>query len=218
MANPRQDEKSAKNIEDTAHRTSERTAEQTSRIGQAAAEQTARIGQAAAEQTTRVGQAAAEAGEEVTRVGADLLRQNAETLQNALRLGLEMATAVMGRSTDQLSRTLGLSGTEAQPATERSARNAATILHSSTAVAKGMSGMSQEYFAFVRHQIESTMNSMNELWGCRTPQDVAAVQSDFVRETVESALDSSRRMANMSLKVADDAAKDMAQNTERRAA
>ena len=218
MANPRQDEKSAKNIEDTAHRTSERTAEQTSRIGQAAAEQTARIGQAAAEQTTRVGQAAAEAGEEVSRVGADLLRQNAETLQNALRLGLEMATAVVGRSTDQLSRTLGLSGTEAQPATERSARNAATILHSSTAVAKGMSGMSQEYFAFVRHQIESTMNSMNELWGCRTPQDVAAVQSDFVRETVESALDSSRRMANMSLKAADDAAKDMAQNIERRAA
>ena len=218
MANPRQDEKSAKNIEDTAHRTSERTAEQTSRIGQAAAEQTARIGQAAAEQTTRVGQAAAEAGEEVSRVGADLLRQNAETLQNALRLGLEMATAVMGRSTDQLSRTLGLSGTEAQPATERSARNAATILHSSTAVAKGMSGMSQEYFAFVRHQIESTMNSMNELWGCRTPQDVAAVQSDFVRETVESALDSSRRMANMSLKAADDAAKHMAQNIERRAA
>jgi hypothetical protein len=218
MANPRHDEKSAKNIEDTAHRTSERTAEQTSRIGQAAAEQTARIGQAAAEQTTRVGQTAAEAGEEVSRVGADLLRQNAETLQNALRLGLEMATAVMGRSTDQLSRTLGLSGTEAQPATERSARNAATILHSSTAVAKGMSGMSQEYFAFVRHQIESTMNSMNELWGCRTPQDVAAVQSDFVRETVESALDSSRRMANMSLKAADDAAKHMAQNIERRAA
>jgi hypothetical protein len=218
MANPRQDEKSAKNIEDTAHRTSERTAEQTSRIGQAAAEQTARIGQSAAEQTTRVGQAAAEAREQMARVGADLLQQNAETLQNALRLGLEMATAVMGRSTDQLSRTLGLSGTEAQPATERSARNAATILHSSTAVAKGMSGMSQEYFAFVRHQIESTMNSMNELWGCRTPQDIAAVQSDFVRETVESALDSSRRMANMSLKAADDAAKHMAQNIERRAA
>ena len=218
MANPRQDERSAKNIEDTAHRTSERTAEQTSRIGQAAAEQTARIGQFAAEQTTRVGQAAAEAREQMARVGADLLQQNAETLQNALRLGLEMATAVMGRSTDQLSRTLGLSGTEAQPATERSARNAATILHSSTAVAKGMSGMSQEYFAFVRHQIESTMNRMNELWGCRTPQDIAAVQSDFVRETVESALDSSRRMANMSLKAADDAAKHMAQNIERRAA
>jgi hypothetical protein len=39
-----------------------------------------------------------------------------------------------------------------------------------------------------------------------------------VRETVESALDCSRRMANMSLKAADDAAKDMAQNIERRAA
>src|SRR3954447_24056116 len=111
MPNPRED-KSAQNIEDTASRASERTAEQTSRIGQAAAEQ-----------TTRIGQAAAEAGDEVARSGAHLLQQNAETLQNTWRSGLDMATAVMGRSTDELSRTLGFSGNEAQQATERSARN-----------------------------------------------------------------------------------------------
>jgi hypothetical protein len=69
--------------------------------------------------------------------------------------------------------------------------------------------MSQEYFEFVRHQIENNMNRMNELWRCRTPQDVAAVQSDLVRETVGSVLESSRRMADMSLKLADDAAKHM---------
>ena len=98
MANPRQEDKSTQSTEDTARRTSERTAEQTSRIGQTAAEQ-----------TRRIGQAAAEAGEEVARAGANLLQQNAETLQNACRFGLDMATAVMGHSTDQLSRTLGLS-------------------------------------------------------------------------------------------------------------
>ena len=45
--------------------------------------------------------------EHTARAGADLLQQNAETLQNALRFGLDMTTAVMGRSTDQFSRTLG---------------------------------------------------------------------------------------------------------------
>jgi phasin family protein len=196
MANPRQEDKSNQNAEQTIRQASERTAEQ----------------------TKRVGETAVEASQEVARVGADLLRQNAEAMQNALRFGLEMTTAVMGRSTDQVSRTLGLSGNEVQEATERSARNAATTLQSTSVLAKGMTGMSREYFAFVRHQMESSMNRMNELWACRTPQEIAAVQSDFVRETLEGAVESSRRMADMSLKAADDAAKRMAQNIERRAA
>jgi hypothetical protein len=190
MTNPRHEDKSTQNFEDTARRAGERTAEQTSRIGQAAAER----------------------GEEAARVGAHLLQQHAETLQNAWRSGLEMATGIMGRSTDELGRTLGLSGTEAQQAeaqeaTKRSARNTETILYTGTAVTKLMGGMSQEYFEFVRHQMENNMNRINELWRCRTAQDLAAVQSDLVRETMGSVLESSRRVANMSLKVADDAAK-----------
>src|SRR4051794_27441998 len=201
MANPHREDRST---EDAARRAGEKTAEQATHIGHAAAEQ-----------TTRIGQSAAEAGQEVARAGAHLLQQNAETLQNAWRLGLDTATAVMGRSTDQLGRTLGLSGNEAQQATERSARNVESVLYTSTAATKLVSGMSREYFEFVRQQIENSMDRMNELWRCRTPQDVAAVQSDLVRETMGSVLESSRRMADMSLKLAEDAAKHMSQNMER---
>jgi hypothetical protein len=195
MANPRQEDKTTQTAEEAFRSTSERTAEQT------------RI----------IGETAVQSGEEVVRAGADLLQQNAQTLQNALRFGLDTTTAVMGRSNDQLSRTLGLSGNEVQQATERSARNAASVLHSSAAVAKVMSDMSNDYFTFVRHQMESTMDRMNQLWGCRTPQDVAAAQSDLMRQTVESAMESARRIADMSLKAAD-AAKQSAQNIERSAA
>jgi phasin family protein len=204
MAKPHQEDKSAQSFEDAAARTSENAAAQTSRIGQAAAEQTG-----------RVGQAAADAAEEVARVGANLLQQNAQTLQNTWRTSLEMATAIMGRSTDQLGRTLGLSGNGAQKATERSARNAETVLYASTAATKVMDGMSREYFELVRHQMEKSMDRMTDLWSCRTPQDVAAIQSDLVRETVASVLESSRRMADMSLKLADDAANHMTQSMER---
>jgi phasin family protein len=93
---------------------------------------------------------------------------------------------------------------------EQTKRVGETAVEASQEMAR--TGMSREYFAFVRHQMESSMNRMNELWGCRTPQEIAAVQSDFVRETLESAVESSRRMADMSLKAADDAAKQMAQN------
>jgi hypothetical protein len=206
MANPRQEERSTQNMGDAARQTGEQTAEQASRIAQSAAEQTARMGQATAQ-----------AGEEVARVGANLLKQNAETLQNTWRFGLDMTTAVMGRSTEQISRTLGLTGHEAQEAAERSARNAQSVLYSATAASKAMSGMSQEYFVLVRHQIEHGMERMNELWNCRTPQDLAAVQSDLLRDAVGSFLESSRRMADMSVKLAEDATKRM-EETVRHAA
>ena len=191
---------------------------QEDKTNQAAPDAIRQMSEKTSDQTRRMGETAIEAGQEVARAGANLLQQNAETLQSTLRFGLDMATAVMGRSTDHVSRAFGLSGDEVQQSTERAARNAATILHSSTALAKGMKGMSQEYFAFLRHQIENSMERMNELWRCRTPQDVAAVQSDFMRESVESVMESSQRIADMSLKVTNDTTRNMAHNLDRRAA
>jgi phasin family protein len=85
-------------------------------------------------------------------------------------------------------------------------------------VTKSVSGISQEYFAFVRHQIESGMNRMNELWRCRTPQEIAAVQTEFLRESMENVLQSGRRMADMSLRAVDDAGRQITQATEQRRA
>lgn len=193
MANPRQEEKSTQNPEDTIRRAAERTAEQTRRIGLATAE----------------------AGEEVAQASSHLLQQNTEMLQNSWRFGVDMATAMMGRSTDQLGRTFGLTGNEAQRAAERSVRNAEAIMYSTTAVAKGMNGASREYFDFVRQQIERSMDRTNELLRCRTLHDLAAVQTDLMRDTISSALDTSRRMADLSLKVADDAGNHITQSIER---
>jgi len=206
MANPRQDDKATQSMEDAGRRASETATEQVNRVGQAAAEQ-----------TTRIGQAAAETGEEVARAGADLLKQNTEALQNAMRFGLDVTTTVMGRSTDQLGRTLGLSGDGVQEATERSTRNAQTILYSTAAASNAVSGMSREYFELVRHQIENNLNRMSEFWSCRTPQDLVAVQSELLRDAVGNVLESSRRMADLSIKFADDASKRLAQNLRRAA-
>lgn len=176
------------------------------------------VRRSAAQQTRRMGETTAEAGQNVAHAGADLLQKNAEMLQNALRFGPDLTTTVMGQSTDQLSRALGLSGNDVQRATERSTRSATTIIHSTSAVTKSVSGISQEYFAFVRHQIESGINRMNELWRCRTPQEVAAVQTEFLRESMENVLQSGRRMADMSLRAVDDAGRQITQATEQRRA
>jgi hypothetical protein len=171
----------------------------------------------AAEQTRRIGLAAAKAGEDVSRVSADLLHQNAETLQNTWRFGMETVTDAVNRSTDQLGRTFGWTGDEAQQATERSVRNAQSVLESASAISKGANEISREYFQFARRQIERNIERMNELWRCRTPHEFAAVQSDLIRDTMTGVLESGRRVADMSLKVADDAGKRIASNVQRAA-
>jgi hypothetical protein len=198
MANPRQDNKPAQNIEDQGRRTAER----------------------ATEQTKRIGDTAVKASEEMARAGANLIRQNAELFQKSWSFGADMAAGMMNRATDYLGRSLGVSGDEAQKATDRSAHNAETLLYSATMVAKGVNGASQEYFDFVRHQLEKNMKGMNELWRCRSPQDVAAVHTDLVRETVSDLFERNRRIADMSLRLADDAGSHIADSVEamRRAA
>jgi phasin family protein len=183
-------------MEDAARRASESAAEQTSRVGQAVADQTSRAAEAAAETTG-----------EVARASSMLLKQNVETLQNAWRFGLEAATSVMGRSTEQFGRTLGFSGEGLEEATERSTRNSKALLHTGAVAAKTMDDVSREYFQMVRHQIEKNMDRMNQLWTCRTPQDFAAVQTDMMRETVETAIESSRKIADMSVKMAEETGK-----------
>jgi hypothetical protein len=174
-------------------------------------------GEQAAEQTRRIGQTAAKAGEDLSGASADFLRQNTEILQNTWRFGMEAATSVMNRSTEQLGRTFGWTGDETQQAAERSVRNTQTVMDSAAAVSKGLNEISREYFQFARRQLESNMERLNELWRCRTPHELAAVQSDLIRETMTGALESSRRVADMSMKVADDAGKRISGNIQRAA-
>jgi phasin family protein len=195
MADPRQENKFTQKAEETVRQT----------------------GEHAAEQTTRVGLAVAKAGEDMSQGSAELLQQNAEMLQKTWRSGMETATAMIGRSSDELNRTLGFTGDEAQKATEKSVRNTHAVLNSVTAVSKGMNEISREYFEFVRRQMESNMDRMNELWRCRTPHEFVALQSELAKETVTKALENGRRLADMSLKVAEDAGKRITEGMQRAA-
>ena len=180
-------------------------------------ELTRQTGEQAAEQTRRIGMAAAKASEEVSRASADLLNQNAEMLQNTWRFGLEAVTEAMNRSTDHLGRTFGWTGDEAQQATEKSVRNTQSVMESASTVSKGLNEISREYFQFAQRQMEKNMERMNDLWRCRTPHEFAAVQSELIRDTMTGVLESGRRVADMSLKVAEDAGKRIASNVQRAA-
>jgi len=50
------------------------------------------------------------------------------------------------------------------------------------------------------------VDSLNRLAGCRSVQDVVAVQSELVRDTLWQVIDANKRVAELSLRIASEAA------------
>ena len=192
MANPRQD----------------------NRPHQAVEEETKRTLDLASEQTKRIEETSVKAGEQIAQASANFLQQSAELFQQSWNFGADMTTGMFNRSSEQFRRAIGLSGDEVEAATNRSARNVEAILYSATAVSKGMNDASREYVDFVRGQLVQNMDRMSELWRCRTPQDLVAVQSDFMREAVRELFERHRRIADMSVRLADEAGSHITKGVE----
>jgi hypothetical protein len=125
-----------------------------------------------------------------------------------------MTVDMFNRSSEQLRRAVGLSGNEVKAATGRSARNVEAILHSATAASKGMNDLSREYYDFATDQFTKNMDRMNELWRCRTPQELMAIQSDIMRDSVKQFFERQKRVADMSVRLADEAGSHIAKNIE----
>jgi phasin family protein len=184
MANPRQAEKD---------------------IGYATQEATRKM----AEETTRAARTAADASASATRAGADMVARNTEAVEHAWQSGSEMATQLTERSMDQFARAFGISGESAQQATQQSARNLESIVQSGTILAGGMQNISREWLAFMQKRMQQNLQRVDALANSRTPQELLAVHSELVRDHLEDFVHSARRVAELSVQMAEEAARKM---------
>lgn len=198
MVNPRQAER---DMRQAAQETGRKLTEETRKI----AEESRKI----AEETSRAARTAADAGAGAARAGADMIQRNAETAQHAWQSGSKMATELAGKTVDRFARACGITGEGAQQATEQSARNFESIVQSGTILAGGMQSISLELLNFARKRLEQSMHRVDALVNCRTPQEVLAVQSDLVRDSLEDFVQSTRHIAEISSQMAEEAVRRM---------
>jgi hypothetical protein len=167
------------------------------------------------EQASRIAQVSTDASERAARAGTELLQRNAETIQEALQSSAEIAARLTERSADQFARVFGISGDEAFKAAQKSSDNLDAIIQSSSVLAGVGQSISREWVNFTRERMEQNFNRFESLLRCRTPQDLAAVQSEFLRDNLESFLQCARRIAEASMQMADEATKRTAESVER---
>src|SRR5262249_34458731 len=156
-----------------------------------------------AEDTSRAARTAADAGAGAARAGADMVQRNAETMQYAWQSGSRMASHFAEQSIDRWTRAFGIGGENAQQASEQSSRTLESIVQSGTILAGGLQSISREWLDFARKAMEQNLHRVEAFTSARSPQEILAAQSDLVRDNLEDFVQSTRRIAEISMQMAD---------------
>src|SRR5215207_3682948 len=181
-----------------------------------AADEAARTARTVADEAARV-------GEQTARAGADVFRRSTETARDGLQQGLNTATLSFQRINDQFTQTLGFSGPQAEELTRRSSQNLQAVSQASSVLIKGAQEVSREVFSLVQDRVQKNIEGLSRLAGCRSVQDFVVTQSDLMRDGLQQVIDTNKRIAELSVRTADEAARSIQQaqgtaNQPRRAA
>jgi len=161
----------------------------------------------AARTARTVADEAARVGEHTARAGADVFRRGSETARDSLQQGLNTATETFQRMSDQVTKVLGFNGPQSEELARRSSQNLQAVSQASTVLARGAQEVSHEVFGLIQDRVQKNIDAVSRLASTRSVQDFVAVQSDLMRDGLQQVIDTNKRIAELSVRTADEAAR-----------
>jgi hypothetical protein len=173
---------------------------------------------------TRRAREQSEAVQRVTEDVADTLRasvEGAQTMAQAMQEAVESSFGAFSELTRRASGqglqifgrpegdTLGLS--------EEAANNLRAAAQSSTALARGFQDVSREVADRSQKRLQRNLDGLQALARCRSMTDVVEVQSSLLRDNLEQTMENSRRIAELTIQMADEAVRSVTVQAERTA-
>jgi len=159
------------------------------------------------EHVERATEAGVKTAGEATHMGAEIVGQGAENARQGMESSLNSTVHTFQRVADQFAQVLGVAGPQAKELARRASQNIKAVSQASTVLTNGAQEISREWFDVMRERLTKNLEAANRLAECRSVQDVIRVQSEIVRDRFGHTLDSSRRIAGISIRVADEAAR-----------
>ena len=133
-----------------------------------------------------------------------LARRTAETARENVKSSLNTAAQGFQSLTEQFANLTGLA--EAEELARRSFENLQAVSDSSSVLVRGIQEASQVWLALAQGRLAENVEGFSRLARCRSPQDFIATQSELARDAMQQAVETSRRIGQVSMRVADEAA------------
>lgn len=140
---------------------------------------------------------------------------NAKNSQDTLRSGLSSASASAKRFTDQVSQAYGITGEGREELTRQGSQNLEMVAQASAVLTRGIQDLSREWFSLSQERLQKNLDDFGALTRCRSLPDVMAAQSALVRDNLEQTIESTRRMAEVATRVANEASQTLAAQTKK---
>jgi hypothetical protein len=139
------------------------------------------------------------------RTGTESAQSIAQALQQVVENSFGAFSELARRSTGQAMQMVGRPGGEARGLTEGASENFKAVAQANTVLARGLQDVSREWFELSQKRLQTNLDGLNALARCRSMNDFVAVQSSLIRDNLEQTVDNSRRIAELTIQLADEA-------------
>lgn len=160
---------------------------------------------------------AAEDTVNTARAGAESAQQSARAAQDAARSGFNAAADMTKRGAEQFTSLTSDVTRQAQESSEQAQQNMQVVTQTGSVLASGYQDVSREWLAMSQAVFQKNMEGLNAMMRCRSLPELIAAQSSLVRDNVELTIESSRRIAKLSVGIADKAGRSFEEQTSKNA-
>jgi hypothetical protein len=147
---------------------------------------------------------------EVVEAVRDETRAATNETQDAISTGLDG----MRHMTDQLTRAFGFTGQNSEALARQASDNLEALAETGTVLARGFQDVSREWLTLSQDRLRMNIEGLTQLARCRSMPDLVATQSDLMRDNWRQMIDGSRRIAERSIEVANEAARKIGNQAE----
>lgn len=144
---------------------------------------------------------------DTVRAGAESAQIIARAIQDALESSFRTFSELARHSTGQAMQMLNRPGGERQGLATDAPQGLRIAAQSGTALARGIQDVSRECLELSQKRLQRNLDGLTVLAQCRSMADLITAQTSLIRENVEQTVDSSRRLAELALQMADEATK-----------
>lgn len=152
---------------------------------------------------------------DTVRAGAEGAQTAVRTLQEAMQTSLTTASELARLSTDRTMQLFNPRTADAQSLAEETSRNLQAVAQAGTVLARGIQDGSREWFELSQKRLQMNLDGLRSLAQCRSVPDFMAVQTSLIRDNLEQTLDTSRRMAELTQQLAEEATRTVTVQAEK---